>query len=180
MPFLGEIGFLAHFWQSSSVTFFWRDQKTKSDFFVKNITFHFLSNLFWWLEKLAAVLSQNYFGKFCYCVPPWGILIYGYFGPLGGLLWPCDSLLLWTRLFIQIHSETLWGFSIVTTRRKWEKAPNDNFTFGKCGGSSKNWKISRTEFYRKDQIPAFQSPIENLLESSHNIHFYLASRNITF
>ena len=76
------------------MTFFWRNQKTRSNFFVKNITFCLLSNLFWWLEKLAAVLSQNCFGIFCYCVPPWRISIHGYFGPLGSPLWHCNSLCL--------------------------------------------------------------------------------------
>ena len=114
MPFLDEIGFLAHFWQSGSVTFFWRDQKTKSDFFVKNITFHFLSKLFWWLEKWATVIAQNYFGKFCYCVPGWKILKHGFLEPLGDPLSPCNSLLLWTRLFIQIHSETLWLYTTIS------------------------------------------------------------------
>ena len=74
---------------------------------MKNITFHFLSNLFWWLEKWATVIAQNYFGKFCYCVPGWKISKHGFLEPLGGPLAPCDSLLLWTRLFIQIRSETL-------------------------------------------------------------------------
>ena len=58
--------------------------------------------------KSVALLTQNYFGKFCYCGPPWGIFIHGYFGCPGGPLSPCDSLLLGFWLFIQIHSETLW------------------------------------------------------------------------
>ena len=40
-------------------------------------------NLFLWPEKLAFVLPQIYFGKFCYCGPPLGIFIHGYFESLG-------------------------------------------------------------------------------------------------
>ena len=108
MPFSTKIGFLDHFWQTGSVAFFWSDQKTKSDYFVKTINFHFLSKLFWWLEKWATVIAQNYFGKFCYCVPGWKVSKHWFLEPLGGSLAPCDSLLLWTRIFIQIHSGTLW------------------------------------------------------------------------
>ena len=86
---------------------FWLGQKTKSDFFHKIITSFLLSNPFWWPEKLVALINQIYFGKICYCVPRWSISKHGFFEPLGDSLWPCDSLLLWTGLFIQIHSETL-------------------------------------------------------------------------
>ena len=108
IPYLAQIGFLAHFCHFGPVTFFWLGQKTKSDFFHKIITSYLLSNPFLWPEKLAAVITQTYFGRFCYCVPPWKISKHGFFESLGGPLWPCDSLLLWTGLFIQIHSETLW------------------------------------------------------------------------
>ena len=65
-------------------------------------------------RKSVALLTQNCFGKFCYCGPPWGKFIHGFFGCPGGPLSPCGSLLLGFWLFIQIHSETLWG-------NKWEE-----------------------------------------------------------
>ena len=105
---------MAHFCHFGLVTFFWLGQKTKSDFFHKIITSYLLSNPFLWPEKLAAIITQTYFGRFCYCVPPWKILKHGFFEPLGGPLWPCDSLLLWTGLFIQIHSETLCPVIVLT------------------------------------------------------------------
>ena len=108
MPYLAQIGFLAHFCHFGPVTFFWLGQKTKSDFFHKIITSYLLGYPFLWPEILAAVITQTYFGRFCYCVPGWKILKHGFFEPLGSPLWPCDSLFLCTGLFIQIHSETLW------------------------------------------------------------------------
>ena len=107
ITYLAQIGFLAHFCHFGLVTFFWLGQKTKSDFFHKISTSYLLRNPFLWPEKLAAVITQTYLGRFCYSVPPWKILKHGFFEPLGGPLWPSDSLLLCTRLFIQIHSETL-------------------------------------------------------------------------
>ena len=107
MSILAKVEFLAHFWQFGSVTFFWLGQKTKSDFFHKRITSYLLSKLIQWLEKCAIVIPQNQFGKFCYCGPPWGIFIYGFSGPRGGPLSPCNSLRLWSVLFIKIHFETL-------------------------------------------------------------------------
>ena len=107
MLILAKIEFLAHFWQFGSVTFFRLGHKTKSHFFPKRITSLLLSKLIQWLEKCATVISQNQFGIFCYFGPPWGIFIHVFSGPLGGPLSPCDSLWLWSRLFIKIHSETL-------------------------------------------------------------------------
>ena len=57
--------------------------------------------------KLAAVLTQNYFGTIFYCGPQQGIFIHGYIWPFGGPLSPCNSLWLWSGLYIKIHFETL-------------------------------------------------------------------------
>ena len=108
MPILTWIEFLAHFCHFGLKTFFWLGQKTKSDFFLQNNHFLLTKWSILMAGKLAAVITQIYFGKFCYCVPTWKISKHGFFEPLGGPLWPCNSLLLWTRLFFQIHSETLW------------------------------------------------------------------------
>ena len=107
MPFLAQIGFLAHFCHFDTVTFFWFGHKTKSDFH-QRITSYLQGNVFRWPEKLPTVLPQNYFGKFCYWGPPWGIFIHGYSESLGGSLSSCGVLLLQSWHFIQIHSETLW------------------------------------------------------------------------
>ena len=106
---------MAHFCHFGPVTFYWLDQKTKSDFFLRVITSYLPSNPFLWLEILVAVTTQIYFGKFCYCVPTWKILKHGFSEPLGDPLWPCDSLLLCTGLFIQIYSETLCQINWVAT-----------------------------------------------------------------
>lgn len=107
IPFVAQIGFLVHFCHFGLVTSFWFGQKTKSDLFHKRITSYLMSEVIWWQEKLATVLPQNYFGKFCYCGPPWGIFIHGYFESIGGLLWPYGSLWLCKGHFFQIHFETL-------------------------------------------------------------------------
>ena len=52
------------------------------------------------------------------------IFIYGYFESLGGPLWPCGSLWLCIKLFIQIHLETLckvyhfWGI-VINSQLMW-------------------------------------------------------------
>ena len=125
--------FLWHIW-------FDLDCKTKSHYFVKENNFrlscwvkdftfswigflYFLSNLFYlggggdvmWCD---AVLPQNIFGIFCYCVPTWKIFKHGFFVPLCGPLSCCDSRLLGKRLFIQIHSDTLC--SSFSSQKAWE------------------------------------------------------------
>ena len=82
--------------------------ENKKWFFSQNNHFLFTEQSIFMARKLAAVIIQTYFGRFCYCVPPWKISKHGFFEPLGVPLWPCDSLLLCKGLFIQIHSETLW------------------------------------------------------------------------
>ena len=101
--------------------------ENKKWFFSQNNHFLFTKQSILMAGKLAAVITQIYFGKFCYCVPGWKILKHGFFEPLRDHLWPCDSLLLWTRLFIQILSETLFigkwpshfRFKIWILSKKW-------------------------------------------------------------
>ena len=108
MPNFVWIEFFAHFWQYCSVTFFWLGQKTKSDFFHKRITSYLLNNAFWRPEKLAAVLHQSYFGKFCYCVPMWKILkhcfLYLYGVPFDAVIFFCLGLDLLFRSIL-MHCE---------------------------------------------------------------------------
>ena len=96
--------------------------ENKKWFFSQNNHFLFTKQSILMVGKLAAVITQIYFGKFCYCVPGWKILKHGFFVPLGGPLWPCDSLLLWTGLFIQIHSETLCMFEFTKSWKGFSKS----------------------------------------------------------
>ena len=99
--------------------------ENKKWFFSQNNHFLFTKQSILMAGKLAAVITQIYFGKFCYCVPGWKISKHGFFEHLGGPLWPCDSLLLWTRLFIQIHSEILcWsrGWFLIHTSKVYRVA----------------------------------------------------------
>ena len=130
MLFLADNEFLAHFWQYDPVTFFRLGQKTKSDSFHKRINVYLLNDLFQWPEKQAAVLTQNYFGKFCCCVPMWAILKHGLFQPLGGPLSPCGSLQLWSWLFIQIHSVLRHCEKLLKSRKIiWRKLVFGRFQF---------------------------------------------------